>query len=227
MTLGQQFHWLMQQRSLGLPIEPLLTAHPQLQVWCEQFQTYAAAILPVASSPSQVTYSEHLQTLQLSGHVLTVVYDWLLLGDDSAVILDWKTYPMPRHAHPLHQNWQTRLYLFVLVETSHLPPEPVSMTYWFFQGKSAQDCPESVTIPYETALHEQTRQDLHDLLMQLSQQIGNYEQTRQDWPQVEPELGHCAACEFGERCGRSQREQFPLSLPTPLEQIAEVPLESC
>jgi hypothetical protein len=114
--------------------------------------------------------------------------------------------------------------LFVLAETSRLPPTQISMTYWFFQGQSAQDRPQSVTIRYNQALHEQTHQDLWNLLMPLSQQIQHYDQTGQDWPQVEPDLGHCTACEFVERCGRSQRDHSPMPLPTPWEQIAEVSL---
>jgi hypothetical protein len=45
----------------------------------------------------------------------------------------------------LAKNWQTRLYLYVLAETSAYPPDSLSMTYWFVQLPRS---PEQITFNY-------------------------------------------------------------------------------
>jgi hypothetical protein len=69
----------------------------------------------------------------VGNYLLTVIYDLILLESDRAVIFDWKTYLKPIDADKLAKNWQTRLYLYVLAETSAYPPDSLSMTYWFVQ----------------------------------------------------------------------------------------------
>jgi hypothetical protein len=91
------------------------------------------------------------------------VYDLLLLGEHQAQIIDWKTYLQPKQN--LDSHWQTRLYLYLLAETSHYQPEDLSMTYWFVKIPHK---PQHVTYAYNRAKHEQTKQDLISLLNQLS-----------------------------------------------------------
>ena len=131
-----------------------------------------------------------------------MVYDLLLLGDRQAKILDWKTYPRPRKTDWLVQNWQTRLYRFVLAETSHYAPEQISIVYWFFQSQGQQALePQSVQLDYDRTQHEQTRQDLTLLLKQLTGWLADY-QRGQFFPQVNPEAA-CDRCSFAIRCDRS------------------------
>jgi ATP-dependent exoDNAse (exonuclease V) beta subunit len=59
--------------------------------------------------------------------LLTVIYDLLIEAEDNAQILDWKTYPQPKEQNRLAKDWQTRLYLYVLAETSDYLPEQISM----------------------------------------------------------------------------------------------------
>lgn len=222
---GQRFHRLMQQWQLGLPVEPMLQEDPQLQRWFTTFQAAAAEILRLSDGDSlRSQASEHTRTLVIGDYLLTVVYDLLLIGDHSAKILDWKTYGRPRRIDQLLQNWQTRLYLYVLAETSRFAPADLAIVYWFFQGADATEplpTPQSVTIAYDADKHEQTRRDLTTLLQQLSEWLASY-QHGVAFPQVQ-QLEMCEACSFAIRCDRREWLEDDRSLPA-LADIAEVPL---
>ena len=198
MSQGSRFHLLMQQWQLGLPVEPLVQNDGALQSWLAAFVGAAAKILKLEDDrPDPLIQSEHTRTLEFEGYLLTVVYDLLLLGDRRAKILDWKTYPRPPRTHWLLQNWQTRLYCFVLAETSPYPPEQLSIVYWFFQSQGSQaevPEPQSVQLAYDCVQHEQTRQDLTQLLQRLTGWLEEYRRG-QPFPQVELELA-CDRCGF-------------------------------
>ena len=225
---GSQFHRLMQQWQLGLPVEPLLQEE-QLQRWFTAFITASAEILALdhPSGPAR-QQSEHSRTLEFEGYLLTVVYDLLVSDDRQAKILDWKTYPRPKkHLNELLQNWQTRLYLFVLAETSAYEPEHLSMTYWFFQSEAEPATPQNLTIAYDAAKHAQTHQDLVHLLARLTGWLEDY-QTGVAFPQLPQTAPACERCSFTVQCGRSDRRaddsdtQHSLN-PFPLPQVSEIP----
>jgi hypothetical protein len=178
-TWGSQFHLLMQQKELGLPIEPLIAEDEQL--------SRCISALAIAASeiwhPNRQAWreAEHCRTLSFQGYLLTVVYD-LLVGDRAtAQILDWKTYLVPENQAKLAKNWQTRLYLYVLAETSAYLPEDISMTYWFVRHPTQ---PQSLTFTYNSFQHEKTRQDLNLLLTQLDTWLKNYAQDRTPFPHL-------------------------------------------
>jgi hypothetical protein len=156
--------------------------------------------------------------------VLTVVYDWVMLGATQGQIIDWKTYPKPLKTQYLAQDWQTLLYLYVLAETTNIVPEQLVMTYWFFQAQ-ASDVSEaqSLQVRYSTQRHAQTRLALDQLLAQLTQWLEAYENQSVDLPQVAPEKGHCEYCAFAVRCGRTAG-QTTLQDAIFFEAIAEVPI---
>ena len=132
-TLGSRFHLLMQQREIGLPIDNLLQANTQLQNWMTEFTNIAPEIFTTNTDNQTFRESEHYRTLQIGNYLLTVIYDLLIANQDQAEILDWKTHPQPPKPKILAQNWQTRLYLYVMAETSNYLLENISMTYWFVQ----------------------------------------------------------------------------------------------
>lgn len=226
MAAGSQFHLLMQQHSLGLPITALLEADPQLKMWFETFERERSQILRLDEN-EQVLWqqSEHLRTIAKRDHVLTVVYDWVMLGATQGQIIDWKTYPKPLKSDRLAQDWQTRLYLYVLAETTNIVPEQLVMTYWFFQAQATGETSEVQNVPirYSTDQHQQTDQDLKQLLDQLNQWLVDYEMHRADLPQVAPEQNYCADCAFAWRCGRNAAA-MDATTPFSLETIAEVPI---
>lgn len=195
-TSGSRFHLLIQQRELGLPIESLLQEDTQLQSWMTALEGAAPEIL--TPSNSQIfRESEHCRTLKLQDYLLTVVYDLLIADERSAQILDWKTYPKPQNRRWLEQNWQTLLYLYVLVETSDYLPEQISMTYWFVQ--SPQE-PQSLKFTYNTTQHQQTKDKLNRLLNYLSDWLQRYQVGQ--LPQIGEGSDRCDSCQFAVRCER-------------------------
>jgi CRISPR/Cas system-associated exonuclease Cas4 (RecB family) len=198
LILGSRFHLLMQQRAMGLSIDSFLEADAQLRGWMDGLSAAAPSILEKASDET-FRESEHYRTLQFQDYLLTVIYDLLIVDNTRAQIIDWKTYPKPPNHRYLEQNWQTRLYLFVLAETSQYITENISMTYWFVQP---EDKPQSLKFNYSTVQHEQTQKKLNQLLTQLKQYISEYYQGK-DFPQVPNGSRICENCQFAARCNRT------------------------
>lgn len=196
--LGSRFHLLMQQREMGLPIDYLLAADTQLQSWMSAFADAAPEIINTPNNGDIFRESEHYRTLQVQDYLLTVIYD-LVIGDlQQAQILDWKTYPKPPNKSKLAQNWQTRLYMYVLAETSTYLPENISMTYWFIQSEGK---PQNLKFTYSNSEHAKTAKKLHQLLNKLTHWLALYQQN-QPFPQVVQGSKACHYCQFAMRCGR-------------------------
>ncbi len=207
---GTQFHLLMQQRSLNLPTEVLTSANAEMAVSMsalakaapEIFKALSDCSSPNHSSANNIeSQSEQRRTLAFNGYLLTVVYDWVLCGFDSdppsGQILDWKTHQRPPRRERLANDWQTRLYLYVLCETTPLSPEQLSMTYWFVRSDAS-----SYRFGYSAQQHEQTRQDLQRLTARLSRM-----REQNDFPKIAIAAGKCDQCPFNVRCDR----HLPLS----------------
>ncbi|MBO1348887.1 MAG: PD-(D/E)XK nuclease family protein [Hormoscilla sp. GUM202] len=224
MAWGKRFHLLMQQRELGLPVESLISKEAELGRCLESLRTAVPEIFTTALSTSQTfRESEHCRTLKIGGYLLTVVYDLLILDDLDAQVLDWKTYPRPQNPARLGKNWQTRLYPFVLAETSEYLPEQISMTYWFVQSQASQTDkpePQSLKFAYSEAQHQRTKAILSKLLRQVTDWLQDY-QAGIPFPQVPETSPLCKSCQFAVRC---QRTKGPLSASRHhLLSLAEIP----
>ena len=195
--LGSDFHLLMHQRELGLPIEPILARSPQLNTWMEAMLQTAPELFQTASHTWRE--SEHVRTLEIDNYLFTAIYDLLILQPDRADIIDWKTYPLPRYKKDLDLEWQTRLYLYLLAETSDYVPKQIAFTYWFIQSTPQ---PKSVKISYTLKQHRQTQLDLHALLGKLTNWLDAYQANREHFPQVAMSTGLCQHCPFAARCDR-------------------------
>lgn len=223
-VFGERFHLLMQQHYLGLSVEPMLQAEPLLNQSFAAFARAEAEILPADSTVTR--QSEHARTLEFQGYLLTVVYDLLALGKDHAQILDWKTYAKPQTSRWLQANWQTRLYPFVLAETSEYLPAQISLTYWFFQAQTEANAPQNLNFPYSLTQHDRTRQDLTDRLAQLTDWLHRYKQG-EPLPQIPLGSRLCETCNFAVRCDRlapNPSNQAESDLLTDLAKIQEIPL---
>ncbi len=234
MAWGNRFHLLMQQHELGLPLTELELASEAdlfdvvqsfIAAAPELFGDRPAIFRTAASRPAAFRQSEHRRSLELQGYLLTVVYDLVILEAEHAQILDWKTYAKPQNQQRLAQDWQTRLYRFVLVETSRYLPEQLSMTYWFVrssqQGASVLQ-PQSLRFAYSAAQHERTRQDLTQLLKQLTAWIDGYT-AGTEFPRTEELRGTCNLCQFEPRCQWDTHSSTnPLSAWSDMTDIAEV-----
>jgi len=201
---GSRFHLLMQQRELGLPLEFIAQQDPEM-ARCLTALICAAPELFNPSENDDKTFrqAEHPRTLIFRDYLFTVIYDLLIAEPNAAQIIDWKTYPRPQKSQWIAQSWQTRLYLYVLVETSDYSPEQVSMTYWFAQLQG-EEPPQSLTFTYSQTKHDRTTQDLTNLLHKLTQWRQQYADKGELLPQADISSNQCDSCQFATRCNRTQ-----------------------
>ncbi len=197
--LGSDFHLLMHQRELGLPIAAILARSPQLNTWMEAMLQIAPALFQTDDRTWRE--SEHVRTLEIDNYLFTAIYDLLILQPDRADIIDWKTYPLPKYKKDLDLEWQTRLYLYLLAETSDYLPKQITFTYWFIQSTPQ---PKSVTINYTLKQHRQTHTDLLALLGKLTTWLDAYQSHREPFGQVAASTGLCEKCNFAVRCHRDR-----------------------
>ena len=198
-TWGSQFHLLMQQRELGLPIDDFLGKNEELN---KAINALIKATPEIWLPDSEIwREAEHYRTLNFGNYLLVVIYDLLVINNGKAQIFDWKTYLQPENPAKLAQNWQTRLYQYVLAETTELAPEDISLTYWFVKLPHE---PQSVTFKYNLSLHEKTKQDLANYFQDLDDWLENYLQNQEDFPQVPASQGKCKHCSFAYRCERTK-----------------------
>jgi PD-(D/E)XK nuclease superfamily len=216
--LGSDFHLLMHQRELGLPIEPILARSPQLNTWMQAMLQTAPELFQADDRTWRE--SEHVRTLEVDNYLFTAIYDLVILQPDRAEIIDWKTYPLPRYKKDLDLEWQTRLYLYILAETSEYLPKQIAFTYWFIQSNPQ---PKSVQISYTLKQHRQTKVDLLALLAKLTDWLDLTLGSREPFPQVAASTGLCQSCNFAPRCGR---ERLDGSAPNPLtkDDLDRIPL---
>ncbi|MGB3508802.1 MAG: PD-(D/E)XK nuclease family protein [Microcoleaceae cyanobacterium] len=199
LTWGSQFHLLMQQRELGLPIESLMAENQEMRQCFDTFFQAAPEILtPKNPNNLILRQAEHSRSINFNSYILTVIYDLLIADFQLAQIFDWKTYSHPQNYQKLAKNWQTRLYLYTLVESSKYLPETVSMTYWFIQPKN-QELPYNLKFFYTQKDHEKTQQDLTQILEKFSYWLKHYQEDGEPFPQV-PTYDNCNSCQFATRC---------------------------
>jgi hypothetical protein len=206
--LGSDFHLLMHQRELGLPIDPILARSGQLNTWMQAMLQTAPELFETDSQTWRE--SEHVRTLEIDNYLFTAIYDLLILQPERADIIDWKTYPLPRYKKDLDLEWQTRLYLYLLAETSDYLPKQIAFTYWFIQSTPK---PKSVKISYTLKQHRQTKLDLLALLNKLTNWLDINRADLEPFPQVSASLGLCDRCNFATRC---RREHLDAPDPTNL-----------
>ena len=215
-TWGTRFHLLMQQRELGLPLESLLAEEPELHHSLTALIKAAPEILKPGDRYNRE--AEHCRTLSFNNYLLTVIYDLLIAKEDKAEIFDWKTYLQPQNKTKLANNWQTRLYLYVLTETSPYLPEQISLTYWFVKLPHQ---PKSLTFTYNSQKHQQTKQDLTELLHQLDRWLHDYQNQGISFP-------HRANCEtncpYHQFFLSNKESKNQVQVPKPVPEIEEIPI---
>jgi PD-(D/E)XK nuclease superfamily len=231
--VGSRFHLLVQQRELGLPIDILMAGNPQLQQWMDTLLTSVPELCVDPLPPRVFRQAEHERIFPLNGFALNVRYDLLVADEMQAQILDWKTYPKPQNRQKLEQSWQTRLYPYVLVETSQYVPEQVVMTYWYVRARhrspeadvsgteSSEAEPQCHRFTYSSAAHQKTRQDLTRLLAQLQQWLGEYQEGR-SLPTAKERMGTCPICQGSAIADDAQESDFFSNFN--LDRIPELPL---
>jgi hypothetical protein len=214
---GQRFHLLMQQRELGIPINAMIAADPDLGKALYALQQAAPDLLDRDRTPTHniTRASEHRITVVYGGFWLTGVYDLLLMGPERAEIVDWKTHQKPVARERLEAHWQTQLYLWMLGETGQHSPQSLSMTYWFVRTPSPQTgaiTPQAVRIPYSRDRHQTVTDRLRDELSQLELWLQDYARGR-SLPQLPEGSTECDRCPFATRCDRGAIHNPALASP--------------
>lgn len=176
---GNQFHQLMQQHFLGLSIDAFLAENEKLKILVED-------LLSEVNQQHEITSNvwmeaEHYRVLEKDNYLLTAIYDLLIIKEERAEILDWKTYRQPQDKEKLEKNWQTKLYLYLLTETSDYLPEQISMTYWFAK---IDHPPQFLSFQYSQELHQKNEEDLQTLLTNLTQYWLDLNQENSNFPHV-------------------------------------------
>jgi PD-(D/E)XK nuclease superfamily len=211
LQLGSQFHQIMQQRAQNFPmgvLQSMVATDPDLSRWWQAVVDYGNELFPDRGA---WTDSEHVRTWECLGHTIVGIYDYLVLYPESAQILDWKTYPRPIETQKIQRSWQSRLYPFLLAQTSDYLPEKIEMRYWFFQGgdreasqnrfdQSPSNRPQLLRLSHSHEQQAQTLADLTVILTNLNQWLGAY-QLGEDFPQTGVR-STCETCAFAVRCDR-------------------------
>jgi len=134
MQQGQQFHQLVHQHLIGLPTE-LLSKRIQdkdVQRWFEQYLRNGLHDVPEQS------YPERTLNVLVGDYRLLAKFDLIAIGQDKALIIDWKTSrSLPRRKW-LAKRLQTIVYRYVLAKGGQhlnngvpIKPEKIEMQYWY------------------------------------------------------------------------------------------------
>ncbi len=198
---GQRFHRRMQQWYLGLPVDQARGGEPELDACFDRFRASQPQLfVERATARAEVRRSHYHR-----GWLLTGVFDLLRQTPTGLEIHDWKTGLFPRPRRQLQHQWQTRLYLYLLAETGDLPPEQLSLTYWFVRADPV--CSER--FDYSAAWHGRIRRELDGLLTQLEQGL----EGAQLWAAAPHTDTLCDRCPYREPCrgGEGEATAGPVS----------------
>jgi hypothetical protein len=173
-SLGREVHKLLDYQSRGLPCDLLLeSAEDNVRRSFEKLLAHRAAQWPILASEWEFNVPLKLsggKTEWLNGRIDRVSRD-----GDKVWIIDWKTgMGAPRNAS---QAWQTRLYLFALLELAQSPSaadlglaglKAEDLGFLYVVVKADASPVEEIPIPYSAAQHEATRQVLRNTLDTMS-----------------------------------------------------------
>ncbi|BAZ88581.1 hypothetical protein NIES932_00420 [Raphidiopsis curvata NIES-932] len=197
--LGSRFHLLMQQQAMGLPIESFIQEDERLKSLILDLTGVIPEILTLGKEGETFRESEHSRNLQIGDYLITVIYDLLITNNEKAQIFDWKTYsqlPDSKDVKSLASHWQTKLYMYILAETSTYLPKNISMTYWFIPGKGNS---KKIEFRYSNMQHKKNENELKYILEKLSTWLEQY-QKNQPLPQEPKHRKLCEYCPYNYRC---------------------------
>ena len=215
---GQQFHQLLERHFLGLSVEINEIRDGVVRGWWLAFQNGSPLSVLPSSLTSYKLRPELTLTIPIERHLLNGRFDLLINDNEKAYIFDWKT-GKPQPEHRLRLDWQTRLYLAMVAESSealgaNFLPENISITYWYV---SEPDVPR--TIAYDARWHEENWTELKQLVRQIEIQLDE-----KSWP-LTSDLNECRFCAYQAYCGRQEAGIAEATLEEDAEELESWQLE--
>ncbi len=213
---GEYFHRLVQQHLIGIPAEQVskLANTDNLQRWWSNFLEFQG-LKDFGTLHAETTLSAPLGKFRL-----VAKYDLIAIGNDKAIIFDWKTYRKRPKNEWLHIRWQTRVYRALLVQAgAHLnggksfTPEQIEMVYWFADFPT-----EPANFIYKA---DQYKRDW-DALIKISDEITN----ASSFPKTD-DLSKCSYCPYRSYCDRGIRagDAADAELETKSEELFDINFE--
>lgn len=213
LRMGAEFHRLVQRHLSGVPAERLtvmleadVSPRDDLLRWWKNYLQYAGEFTAgFPSAPGDLL--EASLSAPLGPFRLIAKYDLVLTApagqDPRVIIVDWKTSQQQPSRAWITERLQTRVYLFLLVETGayfresgQLRPDRVEMVYWFPEFPQ-----EPVRIPYT---NEQYQMD-KSYLLGMVKEIENLGE--EEFHLTEDET-QCRFCTYRSLCDRGDRAEF-------------------
>ena len=229
--LARDFHQLVHQHLLGLPIEALSASvqDPDLERWWRAYLAYTPSLAKLRTIP------EVALSTPLAGYRLMAQFDAILVkerapqgegGADAAdsrspslFIIDWKTYSHRPSRTWLAQRLQTRVYPLVLVEAgaslfdrfpsgtkeSFVNPDHVEMRYWLAEYPQAPEI-----FAYDAGTYQADFDYLSALVTEIAEHarrtspaMGASRTTVSDeiWP-LTSDVSQCRYCNYRSLCER-------------------------
>lgn len=196
MQRGAAFHHMIYQHHLGVPADALASGlDAQLAVW---WSAYRASSYAVGGAIGGARHPEVMLSTSVAGHRLVAKYDLLILDDDRATIIDWKTSQKRTPESVLAARWQTRVYRYVLASAGAalnggqaIAPEQIEMIYWF-----TADPANVARFPYDTATYQADEAALSDLITEIK--------SRESFD-LTTDTRRCRFCTYRSLCERGVR----------------------
>jgi hypothetical protein len=189
---GRRFHEVARQHFLGLEVaEQATAAGAEVAAW------WAA----LRGSPPDLAAYRHLYpeaglSVPLGSYRLAARYDLLAVGQDEALIVDWKTGQDLGSPAALGGDVQTRVYLYVLAEGGAvyhagrpLAAHAVGLLYWHPRG------PQQVRLGYSPSRHAADQAFLEALVREVAAR-------RPEEMLPTDDAAACGHCAYTPLCGR-------------------------
>ncbi len=191
---GQLLHQLIHQHLVGIPAANLRSRidDADVQRWFEAYLQTGLDDVP------DTRYPERTLTMPLGNYLLLAKFDLVAVEPgERALIIDWKTSRRLPRTEWLAKRMQTRVYRYVLAAGGEhlnngqpIPPEQVTMVYWFAEHEGA-----TRHLDYDRAQFETDHADLTALVKEIA--------TRKDFPLTLDE-SRCRFCNYRSLCNRGE-----------------------
>ena len=205
---GTLFHQFIERALRGIPIEHLLQIAPEpIDGWVE------TALDFISRLPTGLRFTEFSLSLPFQEALLTAKYDLLVICEDKAFIIDWKTSGRPRSPSKWQQEIQHIVFPFVLAAAAprmgwnQIKPDNIEFIYWFAVAPQ-----ETSRVPYSSGQHQQNQKFLERQVSAVLAKSNN----ELNFPQITDTIGNresfCSQCTFMFHCKRGESPGSALDL---------------